>query len=364
MKYVKNILKLNNKINTKAFGLSEQIFFSQRLSLLLDSGISMVEALKMMENIESSTHRKVIYQILIKDIEAGITLSRSISGIKLKINDLLFSLIQNGEMNGRLPETLLQAHSYLEKKDEMKKKIISSLIYPFFIVLATICMTLFLILYIFPKIIPLLESLNIKLPLMTRIVQWLYYSMTSYGLWILLGVVAMFIVSTFTLKKSYLVRCKFHSLILSTPIIGKYLKIYTMSMICTIGEMLLSSGKGVPEVILFARDSSRNEVYKQIFLGIYSDSMQGVSLTASLKKNYKLFPPILLDMIAVGERTGNLGLMLGHSSKIFEQEINNVLKRFSTLIEPILMIFMGLVVGSVALSIILPVYEITNHLSK
>lgn len=364
MKYVKNILKLNNKINTKAFGLSEQIFFSQRLSLLLDSGISMVEALKMMENIESSTHRKVIYQILIKDIEAGITLSRSISGIKLKINDLLFSLIQNGEMNGRLPETLLQAHSYLEKKDEMKKKIISSLIYPFFIVLATICMTLFLILYIFPKIIPLLESLNIKLPLMTRIVQWLYYSMTSYGLWILLGVVAMFIVSTFTLKKSYLVRCKFHSLILSTPIISKYLKIYTMSMICTIGEMLLSSGKGVPEVILFARDSSRNEVYRQIFVGIYSDSMQGVSLTASLKKNYKLFPPILLDMIAIGERTGNLGLMLGHSSKIFEQEINNVLKRFSTLIEPILMIFMGLVVGSVALSIILPVYEITNHLSK
>jgi type IV pilus assembly protein PilC len=364
MKYVKNILKLNNKINTKAFGLSEQIFFSQRLSLLLDSGISMVEALKMMENIENSSHRKVIYQSLIKDIEAGITLSRSISGIKLNINDLLFSLIQNGEMNGRLPETLLQAHSYLEKKDEMKKKIISSLIYPGFIVIATICMTLFLILYIFPKIIPLLESLNIKLPLMTQIVQWLYYTMTAYGLWMLLGVVIIFIISRLILQKSYFLRYKFHSLILITPVIGKYFKIYTLSTICTIGEMLLSSGKGIPEVIAFARDSSKNEVYKKIFMEIYNDSMHGVSLTTSLKKNYKLFPPILLDMIAIGERTGNLGLMLNHSSRIFEQEINNVLKRFSTLIEPILMIFMGLVVGSVALSIILPVYEITNHLSK
>jgi type IV pilus assembly protein PilC len=364
MKYVKNKIKINTRVNIRSFRLNDQIFFSQRLSLLLSSGVSMVQALGMMKNIEKSSQRKFVYEVLIKSVEEGVTLSRSIKNTKLKINDLLFALIQNGEASGRLPETLMQAYEYLQKKDDMKKKIISSLIYPCFIIGATICMTLFLILYIFPKIIPLLQSLNIKLPLMTRIVQWLYSSMISYGLLVFILVMFISLFSFFVVKKNKKVRFWVHLFILKIPIIEKYIKVYSMSTICNIAEMLLSSGKGLPDVMVFARDSSRNEVYNKLFGEIYIENMRGMSLYSSFEKNYNFFPPILLDMVAIGERSGNLGVMFGHCSNIFEQEIDNMLKRFSSLIEPVLMIFMGLVVGSVALSIILPVYEITNHISK
>ncbi len=92
--------------------------------------------------------------------------------------------------------------------------------------------------------------------------------------------------------------------------------------------------------------------------------MHGIAISISLKKRNRFFPRLLSDMCILGEKTGGLGPMLGHCGRIFEQDIDNSLKRFSSLVEPILMVFMGLIVGSIALSIILPVYEITNHLSK
>ncbi len=130
------------------------------------------------------------------------------------------------------------------------------------------------------------------------------------------------------------------------------------------GEMLITSGKGLPEMIIFSRDSIRNEVYKKAFSKIHIESLQGIAFSVSLKRYKDLFPALLSDMCALGEKTGNLGNMFGHCTNIFENDIENFLKRFSSLIEPALMVFMGLVVGSVALSIILPVYEITNHLTR
>ena len=137
-----------------------------------------------------------------------------------------------------------------------------------------------------------------------------------------------------------------------------------MSSFCSMGEMFLSSGKGLPDLILFSKNSMKNVVYEKAMTRIYEESVQGIAFSSSLKRQRILFPPLLADMCALGERTGNLAVMLGHCSKIFEQDIDNALKRISSLIEPCLMVVMGLVVGSVALSIILPVYEITNHLTK
>ncbi len=352
--------KKTKKINIKAFGLTDQIFFAQRLSLLLNSNISIVEALTMMKNIDESLPRKYIYEILIGDIEKGISLSKSIKNTKLKINDLLFVLIQNGEEGGNLSEALLKAFHYLEKKNDLKKKIVSSLVYPCFIVIATICMTLFLILYIFPKIIPLLSSLNIKLPLMTRIVQSLYNFIISYGMHSVILCSFIFLIYKILIIKNKHIRYKIDTLVLSITAIKKY---YTTSF-CIMGEMILSSGKSLPDLAKFLSNSSQNTVYRDLFNKIYIESTHGISLSESLKKYNRYFPSLLLDMCTIGEKTGSLGVMLGHCGRIFEQDMENILKRFSSLIEPVLMIFMGLIVGSIALSIILPVYEITNHLSK
>lgn len=348
----------------RSFKVPDQLFFAQRLSLLLQSGISMVEALTMMRNIEASPVRKKAYAVLIQNIEQGVTLSRSIKNAKISFKTLLMTLIQNGESSGRLAEALQQAFLYLDKSNEMKKKFISSLLYPFFIVLATIVMTLFLVLYIFPKIIPLLSSLDIDLPLITRIVQGIYYFSISYGLWSMAGFILLIIIVHISISRSANLKRKAHLLVLSTPFLHSYIKTYLASSFCNMGEMLLSSGKGLPDLLLFSKDSARNVIFREVFGTLHDESVQGISLSTSLKKHGRCFPPLLADMSALGEKTGNLAVMFGHCSKIFEQDIENALKRFSSLVEPCLMVLMGLIVGSIALSIILPVYEITNQLSK
>jgi type II secretory pathway component PulF len=168
----------------------------------------------------------------------------------------------------------------------------------------------------------------------------------------------------YLIKKNKYIKIRYHEILLKTPILGLYIKIKILSSVCSIGEIILSSGRSLTEFHSFSYNSSNNLIFKDAFNKIYDQSIQGISFTNSMKLYPNLFLRIMIDMCSIGERTGNLALMFGHCSRIFEQDIDLFLKRFSSLIEPVLMIFMGLIVGSIALSIILPVYEITNHLSK
>lgn len=346
------------------FSINDQIFFAQRLSLLLDSNISLIDSLNIIKSIDTSRNKKDIYRQIIDSCQKGISLSKSISISKAKFNFLLITLIKNGERSASLSISLYQASKILEKKNEFKKKIISILIYPVFILLATLFMALFLILYIFPKILPMLNSLNIKLPLMTIILREIYFFSISYGFIVLILLILVFVLFYFIYKKVNRAKIIFNKLLLNIPFIKNYIKLSISSSICNIGDTFLSSGNSLSDFNLFSIESINNILYKKAFNDIYNQSLQGISFSNSLLKYNNLFPKVMIDMCAIGEKTGNLSIMMNHISKIFDQDLDIFLKRFSSLIEPILMIIMGIVVGSIALSIILPIYEITNHLSK
>jgi len=348
----------------KSFSISDQIFFSQRLSLLLDSGISLIDSLNIIRSMDTSKSRRMVFDILIKDCEHGISLSKSIIQSKVKFDLLLITLIKNGEYSGSLISALSQISKNLEKRNELKKKIISTLIYPIFIFIATICMSLFLILYIFPKILPLLGTLDIKLPFLTIVVKTLYEYSIHYGIQFSIIIILLISLFFFLMNKYIYIKSIIDKFLLILPFLGIYLKLQILASLCSTGEMLLSSGRSLSEFHLFSSESSSNIIYKRAFKNIYLESIKGVSFSNSMKSYNNLFLQTMIDMCSIGERTGNLALMLGHCSTIFDQDIDIFFKRFSSLIEPILMIFMGLIVGSIALSIILPVYEITNHLTR
>ena len=348
----------------KSFSISEQIFFAQRLSLMLDSGISLIESLHIIKSIDNSIKHKKIYEFIINNCEQGVSLYKSMLLSKVKFDPLLITLIKNGELSGSLVASLLQVAKNLEKRNELKKRLISTLIYPVFIFIATLSMALFLVLYIFPKILPMLISMNIKLPLLTIAVKTIYEVSISHGFYIIIFLLSFIGIVFLLIKKNNYFRLLFHKSILIIPVYESYFKTNTLASICGIGEMFLSSGKSLSDFHYFVSDSAESIVYKNTFKYIYNQSLQGISFSNSMKEFPELFLQTMIDMCALGEKTGNVSAMLGHCSRIFEQDIDIFLKRFSALIEPTLMIFMGLIVGSIALSIILPVYEITNHLTK
>ena len=345
------------------FTLQDQIFFAQKLSLLLDSGISLSESLLIMRNMSSRKGQKTIFDFLIAQCEQGTSFSKSLVQSGARFDPLFISLVKSGEYSGSLSSALEHIYKNLEKRNELRKKVISTMIYPSFIFMATIGMTLFLVLFIFPKILPLLNSLNIPLPLLTRTVRALYENTVSYGIQIGAAAVCVFLIAYFLIKKIYSIRKTWHAMLLHTPLLKNYIRLSTMSSVCSTSEMLLLSNVSLYDVHDFSYESSKNLVYKNAFRRIRAESRKGTSLVNSLVVFPELFPKIMIEMCSIGERTGNLAIMFGHCAKIFEQDIDIFFKRFSALIEPTLMISMGFIVGSIALSIILPIYEITNHLN-
>lgn len=340
-----------------------QLQFAHRSAILLESGISLSETLSIILNMEKVKKRRAILGSILASVEKGISFSKSIVMSGARFEPGLVSLISFGESSGILALSLRQAVEMMEKGSSIKKKLLGALIYPAFIALATVGMTLFLVMYIFPKIIPLFSSMDIKLPLLTRAVKALYEFSLHYGVWaglISLITVCIFI---FAYKKKQQFRYRVQMTLLVIPIIGPILQKYSISSCCRSIGTLLDCGQTLPTILVQISQSSAFETYKKSWIFCREETLRGVPLATSLATFRSLFPPIVPDMLAIGERTGSLTAMFLHISRMYEEELEEFIKQLSTSIEPILMIGMGLIVGSVALSIILPIYEITNHLT-
>jgi type IV pilus assembly protein PilC len=345
------------------FTIQDQIFFSQKLALLIDSGISLSESIEIIRDMNNKKKQRIVFDFLVQNIQQGISLSKAIILSGAKFDQLFISLVQTGEYSGSLVSALQYIHQNLDKRNELQKKVITTLIYPAFIMFATIAMTLFLIMFIFPKILPLLDSLHIQLPFLTRLVKALYINTIAYGLQTGIALLIILSIIILLINKIYIFRKVYHYILLKIPLINSYLKLRIITSICSTNEMLLSSGVSLYSAHDFSYESTKNIIFKKAFKEIRAESRKGISLTNSLNKFNHLFPSTLIQMCSIGEKTGNLAIMFGHTARIFEQDMDILLKRFSSLIEPVLMIAMGVIVGSIALSIILPIYEITNHLT-
>ena len=340
-----------------------QLQFAHRTAILLEAGISLTETLEMIISIEHDKQNLTTLKQIEVGVKRGVSLSKSIISSGIIFDSSLLSMISFGESSGILAPSLRQACEMLEKGSSIKKKLIGALIYPAFIALATIAMTLFLVMYIFPKIIPLFSSMNIKLPLLTRIVQALYGLLISYGSWIMLISILSITIFTFFYRKRRFLRSATQLTLLKIPILGSIFQKYSISNSCRSIGTLLECGQTLPVIIDKVGASSYFEPYKKAWWQCHAGMLRGASLSVSLRQNQSIFPLIMPQMLAIGERTGSLAFMFRHVGEMYEEELEDFIKHLSTSIEPLLMIGMGLVVGSVALSIILPIYEITNHLS-
>ena len=341
-----------------------QLQFAHRCAVLLESGISLTETLEIIIRMEKSKKRLQILSAIKIQVEKGISLSRSLVIAKAKFDPMLASMISYGESSGILALSLRQASEMMEKGGDIKKKIIGALIYPGFIAAATLGMTLFLVMYIFPKIIPLFSTMNIELPFLTRAVRKLYEVILHFGL--IGGLCALVSLGIFFYfyKKNKIFRNRVQFTVLKFPVLGTMLQKYSICTSCRSAATLLDCGQSLPKILEQIETSSALNPYKSAWNFSGKKVERGSPLSESLRSFPAIFPTIVPDMLGIGERTGSLALMFQHISKLYEQELEDFIKHLSTSLEPILMIFMGLVVGSVALSIILPIYEITNHLSK
>src|SRR3989344_741399 len=339
----------------------EKINFARHLAVSIKTGMPLMEALSLIREKAGSKKFQKIIDTIIGDINNGQFLAQSLERFQFVFGDFFVNLVRVGETSGTLSSSLLYVALELKKQREINQKVRSAMVYPAVILVATLGITLFLTLFIFPKILPIFESLRVDLPITTRAVIFALNFMKAYGLLFVGGLIVLGLALRIilTLKKIHFL---FDKLLLKIPFVSLLITNLTLANFSRSLGVLLKSGMTVLESMDVAKGTFHNLVYRREVEKVAEGVRRGESMARGLLQAKKFFPPLMIGMIQVGETTGNLEENLEYLAEYYESEVKETVDRLTTVIEPVLLIFMGVLVGFIALSIITPIYKITQGL--
>ena len=346
------------------FSTKKQTFFAKKLSFLIKAGVPMLESILVIRKQTKSRSEIKIFDKIIADISNGQTLAGSLGKFKGTFGNFSINMIKSGESSGTLTDNLAYLADELKKKEILRKKVMGALLYPIIVTIATFGITGFLALYIFPKILPIFQSLNAKLPASTRAVIWFTQTLKHDGLYILGGLIVLITILSILIKKVPKIKYFYDGLVLRIPLFGNMSKNYNLTNTTRTLGLLLKSGIALNESIHITSETTENMQYKKAFTDMSETVVKGKNISEFLNSHNTLFPPMIGHMVAIGEKSGNLSNTLIYLSEFYENEFEDLTKNLSSTIEPALMVIMGLMVGFIAISVITPIYEITNSLHK
>ncbi len=339
--------------------LQQRILFTKSLALSLKSGVSLVNSLAFIKKQVKSKSLKSILDSLIKDAENGIFLSVGLLKFRNVFGDLFINIVKVAEASGTLPENLIYLGEELKKKHELRKKVRGALIYPIIILIATIGIAASMILFVFPKILPIFQGSKVELPLTTRLLIKFSDFITHYGILALIGAILFIVAFRFSLRfKSF--QYYVHQSMFYIPILGGTVVSYNMTNLTRTLGLLLRSGIKIVEALSITADTLSNAVYRNELKKAGEYVQRGEFFSKYLALHEKKFPTTVSSMISVGENTGNLTDNLFYLAEYYEGEVDDFVRNLSSILEPVLLLFMGGIVGFIALSFITPIYQLTK----
>lgn len=338
--------------------ISEKIMFTRNLGVMIKAGLSLSRALSILER---QTRNKKFKEVIGKvgvSIKKGSSFHKALEKFPKVFPPLFVSMVKAGEESGGLAEALGVVGKQMEKAYTLKKKIKGALIYPTIIVFAMLVIGVVMLLYVVPTLTKTFSELGVELPKSTQFVIALsdfltHNTITALVLIIILGIGAFM---GFKSKKG---RRIFEYVILHIPVISNLVKETNSARTTRTLSSLLASGVEVVSSISITREVVQNSYYKEVLKRSEKDIQRGLPLSRAFIENEKLYPILVGEMIAVGEETGQLSDMLYQVAEFYEDEVDQKTKNMSTIIEPFLMILIGVVVGFFAISMISPIYSIS-----
>ena len=356
------IEKILQKIKHPPLSRKEQGLFAERLSFLLGASLSLPEAIAVMRN-AFGKKRAPGFARLEGALDGGTGFESALVLSPLGFDRVMILAARIGERSGTLAESLRAAAGRIERRRAIEAALMSALAYPLIIFLASLGIISFLAFYIMPKIIPTIESLHVPLPLVTR-----FFIVTSRFLaddWWKATLAAVFLASIlfFFYKRSRGFKASVHRIILCLPFAAKAVRAHVIAELFDGISTLASAGCPFIDAVSESLAFQGLVPYRAVLSGAIEEMRSGSSFSSILARYENLFPALAVESLAIGERTGNIDAVLSQISRYYARELESALSSFGKLVEPALMIAVGCVVGAAALSIVLPVYEISQHLS-
>ncbi len=339
--------------------LNEKIMFTKHMSMMVKSGMSEIESIRLVRRQVESRGFGLVLDDVISGLENGQFLSATLKPYEHVFGKLFISIISLGEVSGTLSENLSFLSEELKESQRLHSKVKSAMIYPIIILVATVGVVGSLVLFVLPRILPIFSTLGAELPLPTRILIGSANFLQEYFVLLILGGILAFIIWLVLLRIN-VIRYGFHRVLLVLPFAGSISKKYNMANFTRTLGILLKSGVKIVEAVTTSSDITENLVYKRALLEAAENVKRGEAIYDYLEKKPKIFPPTISRMVEVGEKTGNLDENLNYLSEFYKEEVSDNVANLSSVLEPALLLFMGGLVGFVAISIIMPIYQITQ----
>ena len=351
-------LNMRIRLGPGGIGVNERMLFTERLALLLDTGVSLLEALKAMQSQTDETGINEILGSLADALSEGKSFSAALSRHPEMFSQTYVSLVAAAEEGGFLPQVLQQLHSMDEKHTQMRSAILSALSYPVFLIVFSIAVVIFVLVVIFPKFHDLFESMHGDLPGPTLVLMFVSDFLRNYWLptTLLAGAGLWWLLAWLRSPAGALL---FDTLKMRTPLVKDiFLQIYLSQSLGAIG-MSLANGVPVAVALKASQDIVKNALFARFMESIRTCVNEGRGLAAGFNES-PLIPPMVRQMLTTGEQTGNLAKVMTRVADFYARELNKRITIFAKAIEPIMLIVMGAVVGLIVAALILPIFKLSR----
>ncbi len=334
----------------------EIVMFSRQMALLLESGTDIATSLDLLqEQTDNQTFNKIIGEVA-SDIRSGTSLSAALSRHPRAFSSMYYRAISAGEQGGKLEVVLRQMASHVEKSITTEKQVRNALTYPFIVVLVAVIVVIVLITFVLPAFTKMYSEFGVELPLITRILMAITDWFSHYGVYVIIGiVVAAFAVYLYIRTPGG--KRWWDGTVLKLPVLGRIVHLGELGRCCRTMALLIRIGLPLPEVMAMTIYNSNNKVMGDNLTGVQQELIRGEGLSRPMAKR-KLFLPLMTQMVRVGEETGNLDNTLDTVADSFEMESSDKTKSAVALIQPVMTIIIGLLVGFVVLAMVLAMYSI------
>lgn len=341
------------------FSQTEKISFFRNLSIMIKSGLSIVEAIGVLSDQVKGTKVKKAIKEIANEVRDGKKLSESMAKYPKYFPEHLTETINMGDISGRLSDVLDRIANDLEKDHELKRKVTGAIAYPAIVTVVMLVVAFGLSFYILPLMEEMFLEFGAPLPLLTRIILSVGKFIRAYPL-IILGVSAGLIIFFNLLLKQEKGRYLIHYLFLKVPIFGDLIKEYNLVLFFRSVESIVMSGISLADAVKIAKKTLTNEVFKKALDTIYPNLVHGTPLSETLIPFPTLFPVQTQKIVAVGERTGSSEEIFNRITGHYERAVDYKTRMLTVLIEPMMIVVIGIVIAGLALSVFLPIYQVAT----
>ena len=342
----------------KKVKVEDILIFSKQFATMVKAGLPILEVLGMLrDQLESPAIKEVIEDIR-KSLEGGVTLSKCFEKYPQYFDNVYVNLIKAGEASGKLDVFLLKIVDSLEKKEKIKKKIKSALMYPSIMFSVAITVSAFMLIKVVPVFAKMYDGMGLALPKPTAVIM----SMSDFlrgtgGLVMLTSIIVFAVVFKYLTSKNAAFRYKWHKQVLKLPVFGEMILKSLLARISLILGNLSAAGVNLLESLEIAKSVSNNVVVTEALENVKKGVFSGDTLTKLFLKE-PLFPPTFSQLISVGEQTGQLDEMFGSVATYYEEEFDQTVDNMSSLIEPIMIVFMGVMIGGLMIAMYSPIFNV------